>query len=94
MKGVRSFEERLKKELKNPEFQKAFEEEEIYASLAIQMAKIMEARGLTQKKLAQLLHTSQQAVSRLENPSNRSCSLNTLIKLAKAFHKKIKIQFI
>jgi len=94
VKGIRSFEERLKKELKNPEFRKAFEEEEIYASLAIQVAKIREARGLTQKKLAKLLHTSQQAVSRLENPFNRGCSLNTLVKLARVFHKKIKIKFI
>ena len=39
MKGARRFRDRLKEDLKDPEFRRAFDEEEIYASLAIQIAK-------------------------------------------------------
>lgn len=91
--GIR-FRDRLKEDLKDPEFRKAFEEEEVYVSLAIQIAKIRERQKLTQKELAKKLHTTQQTVSRLEDPHDKSFSLQTLVKLAKVFHKKLKIEFV
>ena len=94
MKGVRKFSTYLKEKLKNAEFRKYYEEEEIYANLAIEIAKLRNERKLSQGDLARLLHTTQQNVSRLENPRNRSFSLLTLVKLARAFHKNIRIQFI
>ena len=45
MKGVRRFKDRLKKDLRDPEFRKAFDEEEVYASLAIQIAKIRQKKN-------------------------------------------------
>jgi DNA-binding XRE family transcriptional regulator len=94
MKGVRKFSQYLKKELKHKEFRKEFEEEEIFANLAIQIAKLREAEGYTQKDLAKMLHTTQQTVSRLEDPDNSRISLTTLIKLARAFKRGLKIQFV
>ena len=94
MKGVRRFSDILKEDLKNPEFRKAFEEEEIYASIAIQIAKIREKQKFTQKELARRLHTTQQTISRLENIHNRSYSLNSLIKLSEVFNKHLKIEFV
>ena len=94
MKGVIKFSDYLKEELKNKAFRKAFEEEEIYADLAIQIAKLRQDNGFTQKDLAKVLRTTQQTVSRLEDPENYSLSLGTLIKLAKVLHKKLKIQFV
>lgn len=94
MKSTVKFKEYLQKEFKNPEFKKAFDEEEIYASLAIQTAKIREEKGLTQGELARRLHTTQQTVSRLENPHNKSYSLKTLIKLAMALNKRLKVDFV
>lgn len=84
----------LKEQLKNPEFKKAFDEEEVFANLAIQIAKEREKQGLSQKELAELLHTKQQAVSRLENADYGRYSLNTLMRVANAFHKKLKIKFV
>jgi len=92
MKGARRFRDRLKKDLENPEFKKAFDEEEVFASVAIQVAKLREKEGLTQQGLAKLLHTSQQAVSRLEDPDSRSYSLRTLVKIAHAFNKELKVE--
>ena len=90
---LRKFRDRLREELKNPEFKKAFDEEEVYAKLAIQIARLREEQGLSQKDLARRLHTSQQMISRLEDPHNRSFSLNTLMKLAEALHKRLDIGF-
>ena len=65
MRGTVKFKDYLKKQLKNPEFKKAFDEEEIYASLAIQIAKIRQKERLTQAELAKRLDTTQQTVCRL-----------------------------
>ena len=94
IKKMRRFQDRLKEELKDPEFKKAFSREEIFASLAIQIARLRQGRGLSQKNLAKRLHTTQQTVSRLEDTNNKSLSLNTLIKLAEVLHKKIKIELV
>ena len=94
MKGVRRFRDKLKEDLKDPEFRKTFDEEEIYASLAIQIAKIRQEEKLTQQELAKRLHTTQQTVSRLENVHNESYSLGTLIKLARALDKRLKVELV
>ncbi len=94
MKGVRKFQEYLKEQLKDDEFRKGYEEEGVYAQVAIQIARLRTRRKISQKKLAQLLHTSQQTVSRLEDPNNNSYSLRTLIKLAHALGKELDVRFV
>lgn len=94
MKNTVKFKDYLKDELKNKEFKKAFNEEEVYASLAIQTAKIRQEKGITQEELAKRLHTTQQTVSRLEDTHNKSYSLKTLIRLARALDKGLKVEFI
>ncbi len=94
MKGVRRFRDRLKKDLKDPEFRKVFDEEEVYASLAIQIVKIRQKKDLTQKELAKRLHTTQQNISRLEDVDNKSCSLRTLNKVAHVLGKRLKVELV
>jgi len=94
MKGVRRFKDRLRKDLRDPEFRKAFDEEEVCASLAIQIAKIRQKKNLTQQELAKRLHTTQQTISRLENIDNRSYSLRTLIELAHVLEKRLKVELV
>ena len=94
MKGIRKFRDRLKKDLQNPTIKESFEHEEIFASLAIQIAKFRQKEGLSQKKLAQKLHTTQQTISRIEDTSNRSFSVNTLVKVADALHRQLKIEIV
>jgi len=59
MKKTTKFKNYLKKELKDPEFKKAFDDEEVYASLAIQIAKIRQKEELTQQALVKRMHTIQ-----------------------------------
>ncbi|TET79854.1 MAG: helix-turn-helix domain-containing protein [Candidatus Cloacimonadota bacterium] len=94
MKGVRRFKDRLKKDLRDPEFRRAFDEEEVCVSLAIQIAKIRQKKNITQQELARRLQTTQQNISRLENIDNRSCSLKTLIKVAHALDKRLKVELV
>jgi transcriptional regulator with XRE-family HTH domain len=93
MEDTIKFKDYLKEELKDPEFREAFDEEEVYASLAIQIAKIRQKKKLTQKELAKRLHTTQQTISRLENIRNKSYSLQTLIKLARILDKQVSVKF-
>ena len=94
MKGVRRFQDYLKDELKDPAFRKAYEEEGVYAELAIQIARLRRRKGVTQGELARRLHTSQQTISRLESPHNGSLTLRTLVKLAHALGKDVKVQLV
>ncbi len=94
MKGTRRFRDRLKEDSKDRAFRKAFDEEEVYASLAIQIAKIRQRKKLTQRELARRLHTSQQMVSRLEDVEDRSYSLKTLVKVAHALDKQLKVELV
>lgn len=94
MRKERTLRSRLKEDLKNPEFRKAFDEEEVFASLAIQVAKIRQKKKLTQLELAERLHTTQQTISRLEDIHNKSYSLQTLIKLAGALDKRLKVELV
>ncbi len=94
MKPMRKFRDRLKADLQDKNFKKAFDEEDFFARLAVEIAKVREAQGISQRELAERLHTTQQTVSRLENPRNRSFSLMTLIKLARVFHKSLEIHLV
>lgn len=75
-------------------FRKAYEEEGLCAELAIQIARLRSQKGLTQRALAKRLHTSQQTISRLESPRNGSLSLRTLVRIAHALGKEVKVQFV
>jgi len=94
MKSMRKFRDRLKEDLRDKDFKQAFNEEDVFVRLAVEIAKVREEQGLSQRQLADRLHTTQQTVSRLENPHNRSFSLTTLIKLAKVFHKSLEIRLV
>jgi len=94
MRGARRFRDYLKEQLKDPAVREAYEEEGIYAELAIQVARLRIQKRLTQRALAKQLHTSQQTISRLESPRNGSLSLRTLVKLAHVLGKEVKVQFV
>lgn len=78
--------------LKDPEVQKALKESE----LEFQIAKaIIEARinlGLSQKDLAEKLHTKQSVISRVEN-AKITPSLSFLKRLAEVLNVSLQVQF-
>ena len=94
MKKSRSFQDYLNEQLKNPAVRKSYQEEGVFIELAIQIARLRTQKGLSQGALARRLHTSQQTISRIENPSNGSLSLRTLVKLAHVLGKELKVQLV
>lgn len=89
----RAFRERLKEDLRNPVFAKAFEEADLPVRLAIMIAKIREKLGLTQGELAKRMGTKQQVVSRLESGEEINPRLDTLEKAARALGKHLELSF-
>ena len=94
MKAGRRFRDYLHEQLRDPAIRKAYDEEGVLVELAIQIAHLRQRKGLSQRELAHRLHTSQQMISRLESPRNGSLSLHTLLKLAHALGKELKVQFV
>ncbi len=91
---IRTFQERLREDLKDPEFRKYFEEERQALALAMKIARLREKKGLSQKELAKLMGTSQQAISRIESGEYEGFSLKTLEKVAEATGTRLKIEFV
>lgn len=84
------------KALKDPAVLKAHREpdDDPAIEIALQLIRLRKRHGWTQAQLARKLHTSQQAVARLESLDYAGYSLKILSKIAQAFNKKVRIQFV
>ncbi|MBA3052819.1 MAG: helix-turn-helix transcriptional regulator [Candidatus Omnitrophota bacterium] len=90
---VRKFRDRLKEELKSGEFSVEFKKEYDLVKLGVTLVELRKAQGLTQRQLAKLIHTSQQAISKLENAEGSGCNISTLTKIAAATNTHLKLSF-
>lgn len=85
--------EKHKKELlKNPEFKKLHDESRPEFEIARAVIRARIERGLTQKQLAEKLHTRQSVISRVER-ANTTPSLSFLKRLAAALNTTLQVQF-
>lgn len=84
----------LKKALKNKKFKKLYEEELVMAEIAVEIAERRQKMHLTQKKLAEKLHTTQQTISKWESNNYENIEIRSLQKIAKVLNAKLKIDFI
>lgn len=84
-----AFRDLLARELKDPEFRKAYEAMDLPVRLAVKIAKLRAARGLTQRALARKLGISQQAMSRIENPSGANYTMAMLQRVATALNREL-----
>src|SRR3989339_46098 len=91
---VRTFQSRLREDIKDPEFKTHYQEERQALKLAMKIAELREKNGLSQQQLAKLMGTSQQAISRIESGEYEGFTLKTLEKVAEATGMKVKIDFV
>ena len=95
-KPLKTFDETLAEEMKNPEFREGF----LQAKFALEeFARIRDLRnktGLSQACIAARMGTSQSAVARLERglSNGRWPSMNTLQRYATALGKKLEVRFV
>jgi len=59
-----------------------------------QLRAIRERRGWTQEKLAEKIGTTQNTISRLENPKTSKPTIKTLLRLANAFDVGLLVRFV
>lgn len=81
-------------DLEDSEYRKVFAEELIGTSLAFQIRRLREARGLTQEELAQIAGKAQETISQWENPDYGRYTLSTLETLAGAFDVGLLVRFV
>jgi DNA-binding XRE family transcriptional regulator len=91
---VRTFQSRLREDIKDPEFKVHYQEERQAIKLAMKIAELREKKGLSQQELAKLMGTSQQAISRIESGEYEGFTLKTLEKIAEATGMRVKIEFV
>lgn len=63
------------------------------AAVARQIHELRERAGLSQKQLAKLIHTTQSAISRLEDADYDGHSLEMLHRIAFALNQRIVVRF-
>lgn len=84
----------FKKELfKDPEFVKAYSELDPEFTVIEAILRARLKKGITQKKLAQIMKTRQSAISRLES-GTANPSLNFLKRLAEALDSRLEIHMV
>jgi len=91
---VRTFQSRLREEMKNPDFKKHYQEERQALKLAMKIVELRDQKGLSQQELAKLMGTSQQAISRIESGEYEGFTLKTLEKIAGSTGMRVKIEFV
>ena len=88
-----SLAEMLAKNMKDPEFAKAYAEADAEYSVLETMLKARIEAGLTQAEVAARAGTTQSAIARLEGGSV-SPTVDTLRKYAKAVGKRLRVQMV
>ncbi|MDD5465953.1 MAG: helix-turn-helix transcriptional regulator [Candidatus Omnitrophica bacterium] len=83
----------LQNELKNKKFRKLYEVEVAKVALAQKIAELREEKHLNQAELAKMLGVSQQFISQIETGQERNLTLYTLLRLASALGRGIRISF-
>lgn len=87
-----TFEDDLKRRLKDPAFRVAWEESEVEYLLAKQLIEKRLQKKLSQRELAKRAKTTQAIISRIET-MNANPSLNTLQRIATVLNTKLTIAF-
>ena len=63
-------------------------------AVSLQLSRLLKEKEITKTQMAERMQTSRAAVDRLLDASNRSVTLNTLGKAARALGRKVKIELV
>ena len=79
---------------KDPSLKYEFEKADQAWDIAFQIYDLRKKAGLTQTQLAQMVHTKQANIARIESADYTSYTLKTLEKVTKALKAKLEIKII
>ncbi len=83
----------LASEMRDPEFQRLYEDAGIELKVAFEIAKAREAAKVTQGELARRIQSKQQAVSRIEQGA-QNLTLVTLDRIARALKGSLQVRIV
>ncbi|MBA3832439.1 MAG: helix-turn-helix transcriptional regulator [Chthoniobacterales bacterium] len=86
-----NFDRFLEEQLRDPDFAERFKAAGEAWDVALQITRLREEAGVSQKELAERLDTTQQQISRLESPSYEGHSLSMLRRVAAALHARVRV---
>jgi ribosome-binding protein aMBF1 (putative translation factor) len=81
-----------RRRLEKPAARAGYQDAQLAYELGRQVRDLREAHGLSQRELAERMHTTQSVIARLEAGGSKP-SLSTLERVAKAFGASIDIRF-
>ncbi len=87
------FQEYLEKQLKDGEFKKCYDEYGKQLEVAYQLLRLRKKARMTQSELAKKIGTTQSNVARMES-GRQNFSLNLLQRIASAFRRSLRIDFV
>lgn len=79
--------------LADDEYRKAFVQERVRSSVALQIRSLRDQRKMTQQQLGDAIGMAQTWVSKLENPDYGKMTVSTLLRLANEFDTDLEIKF-
>lgn len=88
------FDRYLERKLQDADSRARFEAADRAREIALQLATLRRARGLTQKQVAELLGTKQQAIARLEDPAYTGHSLSMVRKYVEALGARLDVTIV
>ena len=86
-----NFDRYLEEQLQDPDFAERFKAAGEAWDVALQITRLREEAGVSQKELAERLDTTQQQISRLESPAYEGHSLSMLRRVAAALHARVRV---
>ena len=90
---LESIDAHLREKLKNEKFRKLYEFECAKVALAQKIAELRDEKCLKQAEVAKKLGVSQQFISQIETGQEKNLTLDTLLRLANALGRGVKISF-
>jgi ribosome-binding protein aMBF1 (putative translation factor) len=88
-----NFQNYLKQQLKNPKFKKHYDKDSKRLEIAYQIVQLRKQYGISQSELARKLGTTQSNVARIE-AGQQNFTTHTLQKIAEAFKRDVRIEFV
>ncbi len=92
MRARTNFDRYLEQQLKDPDFAERFKKAGEAWDVALKLASLRKASGLSQKELAKRVGTSQQQISRLESPAYEGHSLSMLRRVAEVLGATLYVE--
>jgi transcriptional regulator with XRE-family HTH domain len=89
-----NFDRYLARKRQDSEFRSRFAAADQAWDIALQLAALRQARGLTQKQVAERLGTKQQAIARLEDPAYAGHSLSMVRRYVEALDASLEMKII